>query len=323
MQTSSTKTPQADPGAATVAHSAAPDPPHYTGATPILRVVGAVLAHHMGRIEAEISGVRAGTDPEAVHRMRVATRRLRAALRTFRRPLGGRMALEHRAGELRWIAAVLGCVRNEDVLLAWLASYRELVDEGERQEIDALMEARRIIRSSARAELLSSIDSPRFAKAAADLHRFARGLLSRRERTGPLREFAPGRLERSWDEVRGAADALRESGSDQDMHALRIAAKRLRYSAEFFRPAYGRRLDEVIELATRVQDALGGVNDMVHLATALAGAPDGPALRLATATCAAQKELHLAEFAELWKGAESRPFRRRIARLRGEMEREA
>lgn len=297
-----------------------PDHPTYTRATPVLRVAGQVIAHQMGRLEAEIPGVLSTSDAEAVHRMRVATRRLRAALRTFRRPLGGRAALQPRTEELRWIAAKLGAVRNEDILLAWLSDYRALAEPGELRDLDGFREARAAVRATAVAELAAAIQSPRFAKSAADMHRFARGLLSRRRDGTTLRDFAPGRLERAWDEVRGAADALRESASDSDMHALRISAKRMRYAAEFFRPAYGKVLDDLIQLATAIQDALGGVNDTVHFLGALATSPDSPALRLATSTCHAQKELHLAQFTAVWQAAESKAFRRRIAKLRGDME---
>ncbi len=297
--------------------------PAFTKATPVLRAAGLVLSHLGGRLEAEIPAVRAGTDPEAIHRMRVATRRMRAALRTFRRPLGGRAALEHRVEELRWIAGLLGAVRNEDVLLAWLGRYRSLADVDEHGELDAFAAARGAIRAASHRELVAALDSERFSRLAAGMHRFSRGLLSRRKGGEVVGDFAPVRLARAWDDVRGAGDALRESSSEEDLHALRIRAKRLRYTAEFFRPAHGKALDGIIGFATSIQDALGGVNDMAHLRCAMASAPDGPALRLATATCDAQKEAYMRRFEAIWTGSEARTLRRRIAKLRADMERRA
>jgi inorganic triphosphatase YgiF len=64
-------------------------------------------------------GVRLGTDPEAVHLMRVATRRLRAYLRVAR-PVLGRARVEHVRSELSWLGDVLGAVRDLDVFLGYL-----------------------------------------------------------------------------------------------------------------------------------------------------------------------------------------------------------
>ncbi len=82
-------------------------------------LVGAALTEHVRRIVDHDPVIRLDLDPEGVHQMRVATRRLRADLRTFR-PVLDREWSEPLRDELRWLGRSLGAVRDADVMLASL-----------------------------------------------------------------------------------------------------------------------------------------------------------------------------------------------------------
>src|SRR6266508_3298668 len=82
-------------------------------------LVGAALTEHVRRIVDHDPVIRLDLDPEGVHQMRVATRRLRADLRTFR-PVLDREWSEPLRNELRWLGRSLGAVRDADVMLASL-----------------------------------------------------------------------------------------------------------------------------------------------------------------------------------------------------------
>ena len=92
-----------------------PPPPLDFASTPT-DVVRAAIARSTARLLAHDPGVRLGDDPEDVHQARVATRRMRSDLRTFRRVLDEDWD-ESMRDELKWLGGLLGAVRDTDVLL--------------------------------------------------------------------------------------------------------------------------------------------------------------------------------------------------------------
>jgi len=121
----------------------------------------AVLRRHFAALLAHEPGARLGDDPEGVHRMRVATRRLRAALSLFanglpRRPTGLR-------DELRWVAAGLGEVRDLDVQLERVAAWQAEGSLGEPGVLDPLKAVLEGQRTRARSRLLGMLDTRRYA----------------------------------------------------------------------------------------------------------------------------------------------------------------
>jgi tetratricopeptide (TPR) repeat protein len=99
--------PEEDAGAAPDAPGGVPDGVPFERLS--LPAAGArVMLEQLQRIEAREPGARGGKDPEDVHRMRVATRRLRAARRVFREALAGALDLERANAELKALATALG-----------------------------------------------------------------------------------------------------------------------------------------------------------------------------------------------------------------------
>src|SRR5271166_3376151 len=113
---------------------------------------------------------------DAVHQMRITTRRLRAALRSFGQVIP-RSDTERLAAELRWLGGLLGAARDGEVLPAHLqASLRlvpvELLIGPVQARVQGHYAPRR---AAARAELIEALDSPRYAALLTELDRLAEG----------------------------------------------------------------------------------------------------------------------------------------------------
>lgn len=214
--------------------------------------------------------------------MRVATRRLRAALDLFE----GVLPVRARAvrDELRWLAAVLGAVRDLDVQLEHMAEMDAVAAGlGAPGDGHPLAEVKRLLedqRRAARTELLAALDSPRWERLVASLTSLVTGPAARRpgSREPALRAVPDLVAERHRATVK-AAKRARRSGLVTDYHRLRIRGKRLRYSLEFSVDLYGTRTTKFIRRLARLQDHLGLMQDAevaVGRLLALATAPGDP-----------------------------------------------
>src|SRR5262249_30698615 len=138
-------------------------------------VAFAALRRQFGSFLRHVPGARLGEDPEEVHDLRVATRRIRAVLREFAD------ALPARAGrfrdEFKWVAAALGAVRDLDVPLEWLGPWAD--DPAGGPAASGVVGVVEEQLGHARSELLSLLDSPRYARLTAGFEALIR--------RGPLR----------------------------------------------------------------------------------------------------------------------------------------
>ena len=204
-------------------------------------------------------GARAAQDPRPIHQMRVAARRMRAALRLFGDLLPPDRA-EHLNAELRWIAGQLGHVRDLDVQLrrlhdtatglqleSALEPYIAWLNDERHQAVDALQAALNSARFMDLVEALHAVSTWTLPAAAAAV----------------LHDDVPPRLKRVFKAFRKRATRLRPKAPSDAFHRVRIRAKRLRYAAEFFAPLYGKPAQKFIKRLTRVQDVLGELQDSV------------------------------------------------------------
>ncbi|MFF7455547.1 CHAD domain-containing protein [Kitasatospora sp. NPDC008115] len=234
----------------------------------------------LGRVRAQAE-VLAGLDeavradqPDAVHRMRVACRRLRSAFRTYRRLLAPG-ATDELVAELRWLAAALGRARDREVLGERLvARARELPAECGPERLAAELE--RWGRAEYRRvwpEVSAALDSPRRRALADGLAALLadpplRGRAGRA--AGPeLARVAAREQRRTAERVRAALTAGGER--DTALHEARKAAKRARYAGETAVPVAGRAAERYVERMKAVQEVLGEHQDAVVAAAALLG----------------------------------------------------
>ncbi len=217
----------------------------------------AVLRLHFSAMLAKEPGTRLGDDIEELHDMRVATRRLRAALSLFVDVLP-ETALKV-GEELRSVGEMLGTVRDLDVQIEQLDTWLDALEETDR---DALMGLRALLheqRESSRAAMLEMLDSRRYE---AFVSRFGRTLRARHfARSGPAsrpaRALAPDLIESRFRSVRKGGARIGPTSPASDYHRLRIRCKRLRYALEFLSDLYPGATRPLMRRLVTVQDLLG------------------------------------------------------------------
>lgn len=219
-------------------------------------VAFAILRRHFATMLAHEPGVRLGEDPEDLHDMRVATRRLRAALKLYKEVLPRRAERYER--DLHFFAGALGDVRDLDVHLERLAG--EALDK-----VVAALEKRRV---EARRRMLEALDSNRYEGFVASFS----GTLRRGRSpapTGPILEVVPDLVRRRYKKVRKDVEALTGDSPPEDFHDLRKKGKRLRYALEPLQGIYGKPAEKMVDLLKDVQDDLGDNQDLVVAAKSM------------------------------------------------------
>ena len=218
-------------------------------------VTGAVA-----RLIAHDPGVRTGEDPEDVHKMRVATRRLRSDLRTFR-PVVDEEWSEPVRDELQWLGGLLGKVRDTEVLIDRLEARLDELAETDRDAGKHLIDSLRATREDARAALLEGLRSDRYLALLDELV-----LATHEAALTPDHDddVSPEKLVRKpWRKLRDAVAALDEEPPDTELHKIRKLAKWCRYAAEAVEPAIGKPARRFAKRATALQDVLGEHQDAV------------------------------------------------------------
>jgi CHAD domain-containing protein len=206
--------------------------------------------------------IRLDTDPEGVHQARVATRRLRSDLRTFKKLLDEAWVAEL-VDELRWLADLLGAARDADVMLARLRKRVQKLDRADRLAGERLLHQVEQQQSGAHAHLLAAMREPRYAQVLDRLVDAALRPALLLEADLPASTVLPALMRKPWKKVKKAVKALGEDPTDEQLHRVRIKAKRLRYASEAVAPLMGKGADQLADAASDLQDILGEHNDAV------------------------------------------------------------
>ncbi len=230
------------------------------------------IAFHFAQMLAHETGARLGEDIEAVHDMRVATRRMRSAIRVFK-PFFKTKAIEPFMLELRRIARVLGEVRDLDVFIDKAQAF---ADEHPEHDLTPLLKAWRKQRKRARRNLIAELDSERFAKFnkafAKFLSKAGKGAKALPKKSDPadyaVRHVAPDLIFACYDQI-AAYESHLEDASLDTLHALRIDFKRFRYTLEYFEEVLGPEARQIINEVKIMQDHLGNLNDTQVVRTSL------------------------------------------------------
>ena len=213
--------------------------------------------------------VRLDVDPEGVHQARVATRRLRSDLRTFRSLVEPTFASNVR-DELGWLAEILGEVRDGDVLLERFRSRVAALPEAEHAGATSVLETLERDRDAAHGRLLETLRSPRYVELLEHLVDAANAPKLLESAGAPAVDVVPGLVRRPWHALAKRVKALDEDPSDAQLHEIRIRTKRVRYAADAVAPLVGKQARGFARAAAGLQDALGDLNDAVVAAGWLA-----------------------------------------------------
>ena len=224
---------------------------------PIGRLALAVLRRQFAALRAREPGTRLGDDSEELHDMRVASRRLRAALSLFADFLPP--SADNLRDDLRWVAHTLGAVRDLDVQLEQLDGWLPDVPEIDREALIAVRSLLEAKRSAARETMLDALDSRRYELF---VGRFSRLLRSARGRRSgptslPARAVAPNLIEERFRALRKAADQIERDSPPAEYHRVRIRGKRFRYALEFTADLYPGQTRPLTKRVVALQDILG------------------------------------------------------------------
>ncbi len=301
---------------------------------PLALAARKVIGQQVMKMRANVTGTQEGLDPEYLHDLRVATRRLRSALRLFAEFLGLKRCDSLRV-ELGWIGQLLGAVRDLDVFFLNLQTQAQRL--GESGAIaGVLAEELGRQRVPTREALVAALASRRFLSLMRRLDALASSSPPVRPRGGqgvPVAEAAPALIRKAQKRVLRLGRTIGPDSPATDLHRLRILCKRLRYTCEFFReafvqPATGEDpLADYIEAMVRFQDCLGAHQDAVvamgriqDLATNMVQRGGLPPERLLDLGGLIQVQREIAHerrgrLAKLWSRFDRRSVRKRLAAL--------
>jgi CHAD domain-containing protein len=237
-----------------------------TSAATVGQVLGRALATSVVNLLRHDVVIRLDGDPEGVHQARVASRRLRSDLRTFRATLDPEWA-EPLREELRWLGGVLGEARDADVLLARLQGRTELIPATEAPGVAQVIEAMQQRRKEAHTALITSISGERYVALLDRLVEAARRPIVRPDADVPVKGIVADLLEGPWRHLREAVKEVGKQPEDVELHMVRIRAKRVRYAADAVAPIVGKPARRFADAAAALQAILGEHNDAVVAGT--------------------------------------------------------
>ena len=300
------------------------------------------FAFHFQRMLYHEPGTRLGEDIEELHDMRVATRRMRAAFRVFEQYLDMKQLKSLLKG-LRRTGKRLGAVRDLDVF--WEKTQRHLDGLPPEQQtgLESLHEAWEAERKKKRKKMLDYLDSERYAQFNRDFAQFLQApdtgelpSLTKKGEAIPrrLRHVAPMIIyERVADVLAYDEWVTRPDVPLNRLHRLRIAAKRLRYTLEFFEEALAPQTKDLIKEMKKLQDHLGDLQDAMvasellrdfltwgtwgHAKGEKAPLPKEPIVAPGVATYMADKQTELQRlldtFPQTWAYFQSPEFKQAVA----------
>jgi len=237
---------------------------HQLETQPLDALVDHAITQRAGELDRQLTALLVDPGETAVHRSRVAARRLRAALRLFRPVLGGRET-KRANRRVRDGARTLGEARDLDVQQSLVRDRLRTCDDAKAKP--------GLRRLSLRLKQQREAETPRVVEAAKrligsrELSRLRQGMIERPSgaaAAGPASVFR-GAIRRALDEVDALGEAVDRPGEMEPLHELRIACKRLRYSLEILAsclpaPRHAP-LDESVDTLKAMQDELGTIHD--------------------------------------------------------------
>lgn len=225
-----------------------------------------VILKHLNALEQEIEGARLAEDTECIHRMRVATRRLRNALSLFADCFSQKKAANWQ-NSIKKITRSLGQARDMDVQLIVLEGiFAQLPERRYRPGIRRILVRLRQRRQKLQHRVINALE---------ELEKSGI-IFQMRERLNALAGFAPEptnsyshelyqraqlAITQKLDELLSYEPYIFDPSKIEELHAMRISAKRLRYTLEVFAPLYSSNLRRPIQAVRQIQEILGIIHD--------------------------------------------------------------
>ncbi len=225
-------------------------------------VVRAALASSVERLVRYDATLRTTPDERAVHDARVAVRRLRSDLRTFR-PVLERAWADGLRERLAWLQDGLSAARDADALIASVRRRSETLGDADRNRIDDVLAPLRDARAAAYERVGAMLRDARYVVLLQALVDGAKHPVLEAAAEERARDALRPLVREVWKTLRKRVRRRTRPASDRELHRIRIAAKRLRYAAEAVAPVHGRCARRLARAAERVQAILGEQHDAV------------------------------------------------------------
>lgn len=238
-----------------------------TPTSPAGEVVLGYLRTHAERLKS-LDPMARRDEPDAVHQMRVATRRLRSTLRSFGQIMASD-ATRQLGDELKWLGTVLGEARDGEVLAAHLL---EALHDTPMELVIGPVQARvqghyASVSAAARVELLAALNSSRYFALLDELDKVLAEPPLTEQAGMPAAEALPAAVRHPYKQVRRRMRRARRArpgrARDEALHEARKAAKRARYAAEAITPAMSKKARGFAGQMKKVQTVLGDHQDTV------------------------------------------------------------
>ena len=222
------------------------------------------LREHLDAWVQHESGARHGTDPEELHQLRVAARRIEATLGVFKHQLPPRLV--HARKSAKGVLRALGHARDLDVQLAELRQYAARLPEEERAAAAPLKTRLEHDRTRARARMVAMLDSEATRHWLETLKVASADLAGATAAEAPrAATVLPERIRVRYRKLKKVVRRLDRRASMDDYHAVRRRAKQLRYAIECGATLLGKPADDMLRSLRRLQDQLGAQQD-AHVA---------------------------------------------------------
>lgn len=223
-----------------------------------------VLLRNLVALEQEFEGVRQGVDIEAIHRMRVASRRLRAALPLFGPALAPRKS-EAWTRAIRALTQALGAARDLDVQVDHLQAYYGSLPAGPlrpgiRRLLLRLRQRRQKLQQAVEKALADLVKSETLMEVKRKLQPILEGVETP-PRSVILNALAFTSIREKLEQLLFYEPFIHIPEDKEELHAMRIAAKRLRYTLEIFSPLYPGELKPYLKALRQAQELLGEIHD--------------------------------------------------------------
>lgn len=219
-----------------------------------------IIAQRLEALLAEVDGVRRGEDIECVHRMRVASRRLRSALRLFGDCFKGKKARRWRKA-VREVTSSLGEARDLDVQIDLLGSISEDWEGEEAVGLALIMEMLKCRRASLQPGVITMMDAIVADDAFQEMGSDISAVKEMGKDLSSLHPYAFAHAAVAVEEMMEHSHSVPVYEDWPGHHALRIAGKHLRYALEAFREAYPDRLNDELKVLKGLQDVVGELHD--------------------------------------------------------------
>lgn len=225
------------------------------------------LLERLPALAKEFEGVRAAEDIEYVHRMRVASRRIRNALVLFDNDLPPKHSQAWRT-EMRRVTRALGAARDTDVQIAWVTDFLDSTpNDIWRVGIDRLLLRLRQQRTEQQARIVKALDRLEAKHVVEDMAETMLGLVVH-ARVYEIDALPTDLYARAGEAIRLRLEEflayephVAHPDRAAELHAMRIAAKHLRYTLEVFEAVYGSTLRKPLKVLKEIQDLLGDIHD--------------------------------------------------------------